>query len=121
MRNSTKRQAETKAMDVADGSEPPAAPWHYGAAQVWLAWRQVQYESGDSVELKNFAADCSNTMVRVVALLSGLNKGSGSFDAIHKWGIEVSASWKERGVPYEVWILARPDGTIGAKAIKTSL
>lgn len=55
-------------------------------------------------------------MVRVVALLSGLNKGAGSFDAVHKWCIEISASWKERGVPYDMWLLARPDGTIGVKA-----
>jgi hypothetical protein len=120
MKRSTIRTAESRAINVADGSEVPAAPWHYGAVQAWLAWRKVQQEMGDSILLKDFSADCSSTMVRVVALLSGLNKGSGSFNAVHKWCIEISASWKERGVPYEMWLLARPDGTIGAKARKTT-
>tara|TARA_R100000030_G_scaffold67344_1_gene51347 strand:- start:90 stop:473 length:384 start_codon:yes stop_codon:yes gene_type:complete len=116
MKNSTIRNAEARAINVADGTDVPAAPWHYGAVQAWLSWRKVQAEMGDSTSLKNFSADCGSTMVRVVALLSGLNKGSGSFDAVHKWCIEISASWKERGVPYDMWLLARPDGTIGAKA-----
>ena len=119
MRRSTIRNAESRAINVADGTDVPAARWHYGAVQTWLSWRKVQQEVGDSIVLKDFAADCSSTMVRVVALLSGLNKGSGSFDAVHKWCIEISASWKERGVPYEMWLLARPDGTIGAKAKST--
>ena len=120
MRRSTIRDAETKAIEVAEGTRVPSAPWHYGAVQAWLAWRKVQEEMGDSWMLKDFAADCNSTMVKVVAVLSGLTKASGSFDAVHKWCIEISAAWKDRGVPYDMWLLARPDGTIGAKARRTT-
>ena len=118
MINNKSKEAEEEAYDVAQGKSAPVAPWHYGAVQVWLSWRHVQNKRGASLDLEDFAADCSTTLVRVISILTGRTKKQHHLGTVHKWAVEISTAWRERGTPHSMWIIGRPDGTIGASPRK---
>ena len=89
--------------------------------QLWLSWRQVQHDMRDDSEIKSFAADCDSTVRRVSVLLIGASgPGKYTFGLLRQWAINISAAWKDRGVPYEIYLIARPDGTLSAPVVRST-
>jgi hypothetical protein len=101
------------ALDVANGEEAPVHPVHYALVQLWLSWRVVQHDMHDDTSIKVFAADCDTTTRMVSVLLAGSpGPRRYSFGTVRNWALSISDAWEERGVPFQIWLVARPDGNI---------
>jgi hypothetical protein len=71
--------------------------------------------------IKSFAADCGTTVRQASVMVSGsCGPTKYSFSALRNWAFEISAAWKDRGIPKEMYLVARPDGTMTAPVLSTN-
>jgi len=76
---------------------------------------------GDCTAIKTFASDCDSTARRVSVLLAGASGPTKyTFGLLRRWTISISDAWRDRGVPFEMYLLARPDGTLSAPVMQTT-
>ena len=106
---------ERRLLDLANGRVPAVHPAQLGLVQIWIAWRHVQSEYHGSTRSVDFSADVGTTLMRCVNVLCGyIQPGHYHYGELVKWAWNANAAWAERGVPYTLWVVARPDLTFVA-------